>query len=213
MLNGLKIDVGKFSHFLHSNARKRSLLQKPPFLVIKLLEFTFKQFGTQLEHYYCCHYNDPVPSPPPPVVQGGVRRLPEQVWERPAGRPGVRQLQLLRQVDRLQYGRVAKPPHVRRHGAQVKGRVNVAPQQMTPNNDNRRKRQFLTWPPLAGYLVEERRRWPDIYGFPTRTIFQINSGGMFRCENRTSCLVGLKTRPTIVPRGSNSQPPTSIASS
>ena len=58
MLNGLKIDAGKFSHFLHSNARKRSLLQKPPFLVIKLLEFTFKQFGTQLElttNY--CHYN------------------------------------------------------------------------------------------------------------------------------------------------------------
>ena len=28
---------------------------------------------------------------------------------------------------------------------------------------------------LAGYLIEERRRWPAIYCFPTRTIFQINS--------------------------------------
>ena len=42
------------------------------------------------------------------------------------------------------------------------------------------------------------------YCFPTRTIFQINSEfrkkGTFRRENRTSCLVGLKTHPTIVPR-------------
>ena len=39
------------------------------------------------------------------------------------------------------------------------------------------------------------------YCFPTGTTFQINSEfrkkGTFRCENRTSCLVGLKTRPTI----------------
>ena len=42
------------------------------------------------------------------------------------------------------------------------------------------------------------------YCFPTGTIFQINSEflkkGTFRGENRTSCLVGLKTHPTIVPR-------------
>ena len=42
------------------------------------------------------------------------------------------------------------------------------------------------------------------YRFPTRTTFQINSEfwkkGTFRWENRTSCLVGLQTRPTIVPR-------------
>ena len=42
------------------------------------------------------------------------------------------------------------------------------------------------------------------YCFPTRTTFQINSEfwkeGIFRWENRTSCLVGLKTHPTIVPR-------------
>ena len=42
------------------------------------------------------------------------------------------------------------------------------------------------------------------YCFPTGTIFQINSEfrekGTFRLENRTSCLVGLKTHPTIVPR-------------
>ena len=43
------------------------------------------------------------------------------------------------------------------------------------------------------------------YCFPTGTIiFQINSEfwkeGIFRWENRTSCLVGLKTHPTIVPR-------------
>ena len=28
---------------------------------------------------------------------------------------------------------------------------------------------------VAGYLVEERRRWPVLYCFPTGTIFQINS--------------------------------------
>ena len=28
---------------------------------------------------------------------------------------------------------------------------------------------------VAGYLVEERRGWPVIYRFPTRTIFQVNS--------------------------------------
>ena len=42
------------------------------------------------------------------------------------------------------------------------------------------------------------------YCFPTGTIFQIDSEfrkkGTFRWENRTSCLVGLKTHPTIVPR-------------
>ena len=42
------------------------------------------------------------------------------------------------------------------------------------------------------------------YCFPTRTTFQINSEswkeGIFRWENHTSCLVGLKTHPTIVPR-------------
>ena len=42
------------------------------------------------------------------------------------------------------------------------------------------------------------------YCFPTGTIFQINSEfwkkGTFRWENRTSCLVGLKTHRTIVPR-------------
>ena len=42
------------------------------------------------------------------------------------------------------------------------------------------------------------------YCFPTRTIFQINSEfwkrGTIRWENGTSCLVGLKTHPTIVPR-------------
>ena len=37
------------------------------------------------------------------------------------------------------------------------------------------------------------------YCFPTRTIFQINSE-FRKKENRTSCLVGLKTHPTIVPR-------------
>ena len=41
------------------------------------------------------------------------------------------------------------------------------------------------------------------YRFPTGTIFQINlefwKKGTFRWENRTSCQVGLKTRPTMVP--------------
>ena len=37
---------------------------------------------------------------------------------------------------------------------------------------------------VAGYLIEERRRWPAIYCLPTRTIFQIYSEfekkGIFR---------------------------------
>ena len=57
---------------------------------------------------------------------------------------------------------------------------------------------------VAGYLIEERHRWPVIYCFPTMTTFQINSEfwrkGTCRWENRTSCLVGLKTHPTIVSR-------------
>ena len=28
---------------------------------------------------------------------------------------------------------------------------------------------------VADYLIEERHRWPAIYCFPTKTIFQINS--------------------------------------
>ena len=69
---------------------------------------------------------------------------------------------------------------------------------------------------VAGYLIEERRRRPVNYCFPTRTTFQINSEfwkkGTFRWENRTSCLIGLETHPTIVPRrDSNSRPPASTA--
>ena len=59
---------------------------------------------------------------------------------------------------------------------------------------------------MAGYLVEERRRWPVITASPRRQlIFQMHSElwwkkGAFGWENRTSCLVGPKTHPTIVPR-------------
>ena len=56
---------------------------------------------------------------------------------------------------------------------------------------------------VAGYLIEAQMACN--YCFPNGTIiFQINSEfwkeGIFRWENRTSCLVGLKTHPTIVPR-------------
>ena len=54
---------------------------------------------------------------------------------------------------------------------------------------------------VAGYLIEERHGWPVI---TADTIFQINSKfwkkGTVRWENRTSCLVGLKTHPTAVRR-------------
>ena len=57
---------------------------------------------------------------------------------------------------------------------------------------------------VAGYLIAERRKWPVIDCFPTGTIVKINSEfwkkGTFRWENRTSCLVWLKTHPAIVPR-------------
>ena len=55
---------------------------------------------------------------------------------------------------------------------------------------------------VAGYL-RGKAQMACNYCFPTRTTFKINSEfwkeGIFRWENRTSCLVGLKTHPTIVP--------------
>ena len=53
---------------------------------------------------------------------------------------------------------------------------------------------------MAGYLIEERRRWPVITASTRGQYSEFRKEGKFRWENRTSCLVGLKTHPTIVPR-------------